>query len=400
MWTKHNNFANIIRDSWNSQGSNVSDFFFKLSNMLTVWNRETFGNLFYNKKRTFARLQGVQHCLSSNYRASLATMEEHLIKEYNNIIEQEELFWLQKSRNCWLKEGDRNIKKFHLSTLVRRRRNKLEGLKNEDGVWTQDKEEMKDVAIRYFKKLFTANDSLGNFEQLPLMFLLLRDETKACINTAVGEDEVQQSLFGIGSLKAPGPYGFPAGFFQKYWNVCKCDLIKMVQYSFETGVVPVDINQTLITLVPKTDCPMEMSQLRPISLCNTTYKVISKIIVQRLRHLLPNIISPNQVAFVPGRQIQDNIVVAQEVLHKLKTSKGRSGYFAWKIDLAKAYDRLQWNFIWKVLGEVGIDGKMADLIMNCVSSVQYRIVLNGEVTTSFTPGSDIRQVTPYPPTSL
>ncbi|KAK2653125.1 hypothetical protein Ddye_012981 [Dipteronia dyeriana] len=140
-----------------------------------------------------------------------------------------------------------------------------------------------------------------------------------------------------------------------------------------------------------------MSQLRPISLCNTTYKVISKIIVQRLRHLVPNIISPNQVAFVPGRQIQDNIVVAQEVLHKIKTMKGRSGYFAWKIDLAKAYDRLQWNFIWKVLGEVGIDGKMVDLIMNCISSVQYRIVLNGEVTTSFTLGSGIRQGDPIFP---
>ncbi|KAL5783154.1 hypothetical protein ACOSP7_008183 [Xanthoceras sorbifolium] len=86
-----------------------------------------------------------------------------------------------------------------------------------------------------------------------------------------------------------------------------------------------------------------MANLRPISLCNTTYKIISKIIVARLRQHLPKFISPNQVAFEPKRQIQDNIVIAQEVLHKFKTMKGKKGFFAWKIDFAKAYNKLQWS---------------------------------------------------------
>ncbi|KAK2640627.1 hypothetical protein Ddye_028422 [Dipteronia dyeriana] len=149
--------------------------------------------------------------------------------------------------------------------------------------------------------------------------------------------------------------------------------------SFKTGTSPDKINRTLITLVPKVPSLLNMSQLRPIRLCNTIYKTISKFVVQRLRSLLPNLISPNQVAFVPGRQIKDNIVVAQEVLHKFKSMKGKKGYIAWKIDLAKAYDKLQLSFIRNVIMEVGFDGKFVDLIMWCISSVQYQATSNQAV---------------------
>ncbi|KAL5831019.1 hypothetical protein ACOSQ4_016373 [Xanthoceras sorbifolium] len=157
------------------------------------------------------------------------------------------------------------------------------------------------------------------------------------------------------------------------------------------------MNQTLITLIPKIESPMEMSHLRPISLCNTMYKVVSKIIVQRLRGLLPKLISPNQVAFVPGRQIQDNIIVAQEVLHKCRIAKGKKGFIAWKIDLMKAYDKLQWGFIREVLTEIGIEGKILELIMFCVTSVEYKVVLNGELSEAFKPSCGIRQGDPLSP---
>ncbi|KAL5773508.1 hypothetical protein ACOSP7_013099 [Xanthoceras sorbifolium] len=140
-----------------------------------------------------------------------------------------------------------------------------------------------------------------------------------------------------------------------------------------------------------------MAQLRPISLCNTIYKVVSKVIIQRLRPLLPLLVSPNQVAFIPGRHIQDNVVIAQEVLHKLKIMRGKKGYLAWKIDLAKAYDKLQWSFICRVLEEVGIKGSFRDLIMSCITSVDYKVIMNGEVTESFSPSCGIRQGDPISP---
>ncbi|KAK3218140.1 hypothetical protein Dsin_012110 [Dipteronia sinensis] len=158
------------------------------------------------------------------------------------------------------------------------------------------------------------------------------------------------------------------------------------------------LNQTLISLVPKVPSPLDMTQLRPISFCNTIYKVISKIIVQRLMNLLPKLVSPNQVAFVLGRHIQDNIVVAQEVLHKFRVMKGKKGFIAWKIDLAKAYDKLQWHFIQSVITKAGLGNLIVDLIMLCVTTVQYRIVMNGELTEPLTPRCGIRQgdlISPY-----
>ncbi|VVA35314.1 PREDICTED: reverse mRNAase, partial [Prunus dulcis] len=120
---------------------------------------------------------------------------------------------------------------------------------------------------------------------------------------------------------------------------------------FNTATLPDHLNETLIALVPKVERPMFMNQLRPISLCNTLYKVVSKILVSRLRPCMTKLVSPNQVSFVPGRQITDNIIVAQEVLHKFKNAKGKKGFIAWKIDLSKAYDRMQWPFIREVLWE-------------------------------------------------
>ncbi|KAL5786093.1 hypothetical protein ACOSQ2_008485 [Xanthoceras sorbifolium] len=159
--------------------------------------------------------------------------------------------------------------------------------------------------------------------------------------------------------------------FFKINGRCIFDLFKLVIDCFEWGEISAAVNQTLITLIPKVPNPLEMANLRPISLCNTTYKIISKIIVARLRQHLPKFISPNQVAFVPERQIQDNIVIAQEVLHKFKTMKGKKGFFVWKIDFAKAYNKLQWGS--KPLSLLQVDSLLLILWLLASSFVQCKL---------------------------
>ncbi|KAL6216513.1 hypothetical protein ACLB2K_009736 [Fragaria x ananassa] len=212
-----------------------------------------------------------------------------------------------------------------------------------------------------------------------------------------GSEEVYKAPFSIGGLKAPGVDGFPAVFFQKHWNMFSNEVFNMVSNAFSTGVIPEGLNHKLITLVPKVACPQDMSLFRPISLCCTMYKTISKVVVDRLRPYLSNLISHNQVSFVPGRQIADNIIIAQEVLHKFQHSKGVKGFMARKIDLAKAYDRLHWSFIENVLVEAHIPGTLIKLIMNCVSTTSFQVCVNGKLSSTFKTSRGIRQGDPLSP---
>lgn len=190
----------------------------------------------------------------------------------------------------------------------------------------------------------------------------------------VSLDEVKSALFSICGLKAPGHDGFPAIFFQHHWHLRSSEIFQVVQEAFCTSSIPVGLNHTIIALIPKVDGPQHMINFRPISLCTTVYKIISKIIVARIRTLMQDLISPNQVSYVTGRNISDNIMIAQEMLFKFKKSIGKTGFFAWKIDLSKAYDRFNWNFIEMVLFEAHFPRPLVKLIMHCITSTSFKLV--------------------------
>lgn len=120
------------------------------------------------------------------------------------------------------------------------------------------------------------------------------------------EEVISDALFHIGPLKAPGPDGFPAWFYQRNWDTMKKEIVAVVQQFFREGAMPAGVNETCIVMIPKVAQPESMKDFRPISLCNMLYKIVSKCLVNRLCPLLDEIISENQSAFVPGRLISDN----------------------------------------------------------------------------------------------
>ena len=123
-------------------------------------------------------------------------------------------------------------------------------------------------------------------------------------------------------------------------------MVQIVRNFFATDTFPQSLNKTLITLVPKASDPESFSQYRPISCCNFAYKVISKVLANRLKPWLLALISPQQTGFIQGRNIQENIIIAHEAIHALKVSKkGAKAQFAIKLDLAKAYDKVDWKFL-------------------------------------------------------
>ena len=140
------------------------------------------------------------------------------------------------------------------------------------------------------------------------------------------EEEIKRALDSIGDLKAPGPDGMPLVFFKKFWDVVGRKLTDEVMGVLHGGPMPEGWNETIISLIPKVDTPEKVTDIRPISLCNVVYKVVSKVLSSRLRDVLPDIISLSQSAFVPGRLISDNILVAYELTHfLLKKGVGRWG---------------------------------------------------------------------------
>jgi hypothetical protein len=210
--------------------------------------------------------------------------------------------------------------------------------------------------------------------------------------------EVQKAVFSIGDFKASGPDGLHAVFYKKLWDICGEEIIKEVLQALNTGIIPEGWNDTTVVLIPKVDVPELVTQFRPISLCNVIYKLMSKLLASRLKEVLPDIISPMQSAFVPGRLITDNVVVAYESVHAIKNKRsGTGGTCAVKLDMHKAYDTVEWIFLENMMRRLGFNERWISLMMACVSSVRYQVRFNSEETKMFTPTRGLRQGDPLSP---
>jgi hypothetical protein len=268
------------------------------------------------------------------------------MSKMDELLFREEMLWLQRSRITWLKEGDRNTKFFHRKVKWRAMKNRIKKLKKEDGQLEEEEKEMQKMAVEYFKNLYMNDPNLNPSGVIDLDESAISELTNMSLCKPFTDDEIGDALFQIGPLKAPGPDGFPTRFYQRNWDVLKSDVTVAVKQFFESGIMPSGVNDTAIVLIPKGSHPEELKYFRPISLCNVIYKVVSKCLVNNLRPILDDLISPNQSAFIPGRLITDNALIAFECIHNLQQVKRQDSHFcAYKLDLTKAYDRVDWNYL-------------------------------------------------------
>lgn len=211
----------------------------------------------------------------------------------------------------------------------------------------ENNQQVSGLVEEHFKALFTSVGSRdwGDNRIEPLV----SDSMNVELSKPVADEEIKDAVHQMGGLKALGPDGFQGIFYHSYWNIILEEVSLVGDFMIRVGISK-KINSTHIVLIPKVTNPESVSQYRPISLFNFSFQILSKILANCLKLLLRGLISPMQNAFFMDRQIQDTIGIAHELFHFLKLRKTKWKYdLGIKLDMHKAYDRVEWNFLEAVL---------------------------------------------------
>ncbi|XP_019186423.1 PREDICTED: uncharacterized protein LOC109181124 [Ipomoea nil] len=238
------------------------------------------------KKNTLARIVGIQ--ASPNYSSDrgLLRLEKALLNDLNNTLKQEEVFWNQDTtKETPTLRSGRNINNRQAQSL-----------------------------IRY-----------------------------------ATVEEVRHAVFGMKRFGSPGPDGIQAAFYRHYWDIVGDLVTNFVNSCLISGTVPTGMLEAYMTLIPKKDCPENAGDFRPITLLNVIFKIVSKVLVNRLRPVMKKLVGPFQNSFLPGRSTLDNVVMTQEIVHNMSKAKGKKGFMVLKLVIHKAYDSLDWGFLESVL---------------------------------------------------
>ncbi|XP_021843644.2 uncharacterized protein [Spinacia oleracea] len=310
-------------------------------------------------------------------------------------------YWRQRVKENWVKEGELASSLMFRRVKVRKVRNEIVSIKNDEDEWVEGQEGVSKVVLDSLLKVYVPQDNPNQGEDIDLILRQLHCPKISRLESGrmdapITDEEIRKAMFDIGKDKSPGPDGMIAEFFQKYWDKIGEKVIEGVREFFRKGHILKEWNQALLVMIPKVASPEAAMHFRPIGLCNTIYKCVSKCMVKRLKEVLPSLISDFQHAFIPGRYIEDNILLSHEMLNTINTNK-RKDLAVIKLDMSKAYDRVNWLFVLKFLKGYGFSDRWVGLVSECITTVSYKALINGRTTRGFKPKCGLRQGDPLSP---
>lgn len=406
--TKHPGFTEVVREAWfeaGSESANLSSLSWKLKYIkrsLKILNRENFSQIQERVREIYSLLQFVQ-VRALNDPTPETFEEERVLNEKWQFLRQiEECFFQQKSRINWLTVGDLNTTFFHRVCLTRASFNAIRSFLLLSGALLTDPLQMSAHAIAHFKAmlgpdgllptmLFTPSDW---FRSLTRFQCSLQQQQRMLLMPTT--EEITKMMFSLNPNKAPGPDGLTSAFFKGAWGIIGVEVINSITNFFNSGFMPKATNSTILSLVPKFTGAARITDYRPIACLNTVYKVISRLLVRRLKPILSELILPNQTAFVEGRLLLENTVLASELVNGYHKNKGPKRITI-KVDIAKAFDTLSWDFLFAALHSFNLPSPLINLLRACVCTPSFTIGYNGMVNGYFKGKRGLRQGDPLSP---
>jgi hypothetical protein len=302
-----------------------------------------------------------------------------------------------KSKTLLVTGGDTNSKLFHFYASARRRKNTLQFLCDDTGNRVGWDGGLPQLIHNYFSDLFSASPT-DDSQIMDVISPKVSTAQNTLLTRPFRADEVVAAINSMHPDKSPGPDGLNPGFYQKFWGEVGEKVTATCLNCLNNCEIPEGLNKTAIVLIPKVKNPSNLSDLRPISLCNVIIKIMTKMLANRLKLVLDDLISENQSAFIPGRLINDNVLIAFEISHYLKQrTSGKIGFASLKIDMSKAYDRVEWKFLKNMMLKLGFDHRWVSLVMLFVTTVDYTIITHHSDIGPIIPQRGLRQGDPISP---
>lgn len=388
LWIQQEGFNEVVSEVWNRKIQGSPFFVWEeklraLKRRLKEWAK-ALKTPAAKRKESIENLAALQSSMEDSViTQSLLQKEVELQKSLHKASRDEEEYWRQKSINLWLQAGDKNTSFFHKHVEPRKQFKNVSEIRSQDAV-VKDFEGIKRAAFSFFKDLYSAPDDQPIDPQAYLYNLIpfcVQDPVNNMLTAPISMDELKKALDCMEPDKAPGPDGFTARFLQSCWSTINKDLLRMVRKSQYFAKIGGSTNSTFLSLLPKEKGASDFSRFRPISMCNTSFKLITKIISIRLKNILPDIISENQGGFIKGRKILDNIVLVQEAVHSSGQRKEKGMVI--KLDLANTFDMVRHDFLFAVMTKMGFSINFINWVKACIASPWIALLVNGRSTEFF-----------------
>lgn len=402
LWIQQEGFQEVVSESWKKPVLGSPFFVWEekirvLKRNLKEWAKNLKSPT-AKRKATLNRLAVHQLDMEqSPVSPSMLQKEVELQKEVHRSSKEEEEYWRQKSRTLWLHFGDKNTSFFHKQAEARKNFKSVSKIHHQNTV-IKDFEGIKRAAYSFYHDLYSAPEEPAidpHVYPIDLIPNCVQDSDNAKLTAPISMEELKDVLDSMEPDKAPGPDGFSVRFLLTCWSTIKKDLLRMVRKSQNCAKLGGGINSTFLALIPKEKGASNFSRFRPISLCNSSYKLVSKIIANRLKNIRPDIIPENQGGFIKGRKILDNIVLVQEAVHS-SCQRNEKGLVI-KLDLANAFDRVRHEFLFVVMKKLGFSTVFINWVKACIASPWIAPLVNGRSTNFFQASRGLRQGCPLSP---